>query len=54
MPPISMISFLTFYLFIYFWLCWVLIAAQDFSCWVSGGYSLVNGVWASLVAEHRL
>ena len=49
-----------FYLFIYFWLCGVFVAARGLSLVVaSGGYSLfaVCGlliVVASLVAEHRL
>ena len=47
-------------LFIYFWLCWVFIAAWAFSLVAeSGGYSLVvvHGLFiemASLVVEHRL
>ena len=46
--------------FIYFWLCWVFIAAHMLSLVVvSGGYSLVvvHGhliAVASLVAEHRV
>ena len=46
-------------LFIYFWLCWVFVAAHGLSLLAeSGGYSLVlRGLLiavASLVAEHRL
>ena len=46
-------------LFIYFWLCWVFVAARAFSLVaVSGGYSLVAACGltavASLVAEHGL
>ena len=44
-------------LFIYFWLCWVFVAARGLSLVVaSGGYSLLRLLiaMASLVAEHRL
>ena len=53
-------SFLKHILFVYLWLCWVLVAVQAFSLVaVSGGYCLVAAcgllfVGASLVAEHRL
>ena len=58
-------SFNFIYLFIYFWLCWVLVAVRGLSLAVaSGGYSLLwcAGfslrclliVVASLVAEHGL
>ena len=49
-----------FYLFIYFWLCWVFIAACQLSLVAaSGGFSLVAvhgllAVVASLVAERGL
>ena len=45
---------------IYFWLCWVSVAARGFSLVVvSRGYSLVAVCWlliavASLVSEHGL
>ena len=48
------------YLFIYFWLCWVFVAARGLSpVGASGGYSLVavHGLRteiASLVAEYGL
>ena len=47
------------YLFIYFWLCWVFVAARGLSLVAaSGDYSVaVHGLLiavASLVAEHRL
>ena len=48
--------FKDFYLFVYFWLCWVFIAAQAFLYVASEGYSLVElliGV-ASLLGEHGL
>ena len=36
------ISFeLFFFLIIYFWQCWVFVAAQAFSLVISGGYSIV-------------
>ena len=50
----------TFYLFIYFWLCWVFVAGCRLSLVaVSRGYSLVGKhrlltAVASLVAEHGL
>ena len=50
----------TFYLFIYFWLCWVFVAAPGLSLVVvSRGYSLVEMhrlliSMASFLAEHRL
>ena len=53
-------SFFKKYLFVYFSLCWVFIAAQAFSLVVaSGDHSLVvvNGLLiavSSLVMEHRL
>ena len=51
--------FFKFYLLIYFWLCWVTVAACRLSLVAaSGGYSLVamHGliVVASLSAQHRL
>ena len=49
-----------FYLFIYFWLCWVFVAVCGLSVvGASRGYSLVMVcslliVMASLISEHRL
>ena len=47
------------YLFTYFWLCWVFVAARGLSLVVSGGllFIVVRGLLiavASLVAEHGL
>ena len=46
------------YLFIYFWLCWVFVAAHGLSLVAaSGGFVAVHGlliVVASLVVEHGL
>ena len=50
---------LSFYLFIYFWLCWVLVAERGLSLVASRSHSLVADLGfliavASLVSEHRL
>ena len=42
------------YLFIYFWLCWVFVAARGLSLVAESGGTLCCGAWASLVAEHGL
>ena len=47
------------YLFIYFWLCWVLVAVQAFLCLWRAGATLVAVprllvAVTSLVVEHRL
>ena len=55
----SLPAFFKIYLFVYFWLCWVFLAACGLSLVVaSGGYSVaVRGLLiavVSLVAEHGL
>ena len=57
--PILFLSFLNFYLFIYFWLCWVFTSVRGLSLVVaSGGPSSSRCVGLSLsrslVVEHRL
>ena len=55
------LCFFKIYFYIYFWLCWVFVAAGGLSLVaVSGSYSLLQLVYrlliavASLVAEHGL
>ena len=50
---LSLSLFLKFYLFIYLWRCRVLVAAWSF---LQGQRveAALSGVWASLIAEHRL
>ena len=52
-------DFLKFYLFIYFWLCWIFVAAHRLSLVAASGATLHCGARAStavasLVAEHGL
>ena len=53
----SIVIFLKINLFIYFWLCWVFVAARGLSLVAASGGYAVHGlliVVASLVVEHRL